>query len=802
MMRQHILRLSDTGLSSTSHTQGQRLALLLSLLLSFFTTACLDSTGPSLGAGEIDQGTSLDMEGGSGDELDAIASGEESADMSITGAEADRELAQRVAFIETELSPRRSYYSVGDTLTLTMRCYDEYGELLPLPELVFTPRPDNSSTIEYQAPDESVPLSERSPAEATATLTPSLEGQGAVRICARRQPDLCGRANYFVDNGAPIIELTSPEEDEVIIGEDRIPEVLVAGTVSGQVALYLNEVEIIADDNGQFSEALPLRFGYNTIEVAADDGFRRPLTRVLRTVLYAPTTLTIEGERVEIPDSLTLRVPPKLLDGDPPAEPPLGELATYTDIAHSLAFMIGLIDPSGLIDSDLSDGNTTTLRVTEASLGIPEVNFIVQDGSIEAFVRLSDLSASTTGSFSLEGINIDLTGELSVNISAYISLSPQVIDGEVVLVPGDSGIAIESVRGVMVDPVAQALIDTLTSAFRLAISGWADQLVAELIETDLPNVLNGQVDSLLSLVSQIEFDISDEDLGLMIGGQLSFYLPGQEALQVSARDGISIKMNVIVEGQPVVSPEEGMPEETTPALNGVPAHISGDIPWPANDEVGFALPLSALNAALYQVWIQGAFNIDLSDQVPAPFNTLLGGIHLSSIRPPLLVDTPVGDPSAMALSMEGLILSVDAPSQVTPPDLALRDDYRLSLYFPLTLQLDESSAEGPELSLALPESPMIRIALARMGGETPVIEPTLIERSVGNLVLPELEDLLVGGLTFPLPSAVIDLLGLIGDRGIALPNLSELVISPRLTELLRVDQGWLVISSGLSLTPR
>ena len=54
-------------------------------------------------------------------------------------------------------------------------------------------------------------------------------------------------------------------------------------------------------------------------------------------------------------------------------------------------------------------------------------------------------------------------------------------------------------------------------------------------------------------------------------------------------------------------------------------------------------------------------------------NNLVGGVRLSAVRPPLLVDTPVGDPSALALSMEGLELTLDAPNQVDPPDPSLSD---------------------------------------------------------------------------------------------------------------------------------
>ena len=65
---------------------------------------------------------------------DASAMLEDAGPASLTGAEADRALAERVAFIETEIDPRQTYYSVGEAISITLRCFDEYGELVPARE--------------------------------------------------------------------------------------------------------------------------------------------------------------------------------------------------------------------------------------------------------------------------------------------------------------------------------------------------------------------------------------------------------------------------------------------------------------------------------------------------------------------------------------------------------------------------------------------------------------------------------------------------------------------------------------------
>ena len=757
--------------------------------------ACLDATAPrndrNIG---IEPVKTMDMMLSQDQDLNQEIDQEQEAPR-ITGVEADRLLAEQVAFIETTVMPTQTYYAVGDVLNLTIKAYNEYGELLPEVELVFTPRPDGAAEVDYSVPDPSVPLSERSPAESFASLTPSLEGQGAVRICARRNPDVCGRASYFVDNGPPIIELTSPMEDAVFIGEQAEPRLAVEGTVSGQVALYINEKEVDVEVDGSFSHELEMRFGYNTIEVAADDGFRRPLTRILRTVLYAPNILPVNQQRVEIPAPVTLRVPPAILDGEPPTEPLVGESPLFTDLAHSLAYALSLVDPSQLANTDLSDGQTVTLSVIEASLGQPEVDLIMQDNLIEVFIRLPNLSATTQGLFTLQDLNVGLNGIISTDVSSFVSLRPELVDDTLTLRAEASGVAIENIRGVMEDPVAQALIDTLTSALRLALSQWADQLVSELLQSEVPTILNTQLGGALDSISAISFDIIEEDYGIDIRGSIGFGIDEDNAINISARDGISLGLEVVIDGPGL--PEDGPQQELPANITGVPSHNLGSIPWPAHDEIALAVPLSTFNAALYQVWAQGAFSLDLSEAVPAAFSVFVGGLSIEAMRPPLFVDTPIGDPAAMALSLESLLLTINAANQVDPPDPALQDIYRISLYFPLALVLEESIPSEPEATLDLSENPRLRVSLWKQGGDRPIIPPHLIETTISSQLVNQLEDILSGGLAVPLPNTVVNLDSLLGSMGQS--QWRNLSLKPRLSELLRVENGWFIVSSGIGI---
>ena len=196
-------------------------------------------------------------------------------------------------------------------------------------------------------------------------------------------------------------------------------------------------------------------------------------------------------------------------------------------------------------------------------------------------------------------------------------------------------------------------------------------------------------------------------------------------------------------------------------------------------------PLAALNALLFQVWRQGTLNLELSSLIPPPLNAFIGEARLSLTRPPLIVDTPPGSPSALALSVEGVELLLGAAAGGAP------DRYALSLYTPVGVRVVEEL--GAQVArVELPEAPTLRVSLLALGGARPVVDPSLVERSVMTLVWPRVQALLDSGLSASLP-----------EVGVALPStrsLSSLTLTPTLGEALRLQDGWVVLSGGLGAT--
>ena len=75
----------------------------------------------------------------------------------------------------------------------------------------------------------------------------------------------------------PQIEITNPENGAIII-DDLIT---VSGRVKNTARLYLNDYQIFTDKDGNFNEELFLHYGYNIIEISAQDRVGKEKIKVL-----------------------------------------------------------------------------------------------------------------------------------------------------------------------------------------------------------------------------------------------------------------------------------------------------------------------------------------------------------------------------------------------------------------------------------------------------------------------------------------------------------------------------------------
>ncbi len=80
--------------------------------------------------------------------------------------------------------------------------------------------------------------------------------------------------------GGPKIVLETPQNGATVANE----EVTIRGSAENIAKLYLNGEQIFTDSNGHFQEELLLAYGYNVLELRAEDRFGRDRTKTLSVI--------------------------------------------------------------------------------------------------------------------------------------------------------------------------------------------------------------------------------------------------------------------------------------------------------------------------------------------------------------------------------------------------------------------------------------------------------------------------------------------------------------------------------------
>ena len=267
------------------------------------------------------------------------------------------------AYVSMRLEPVQTLYARTDHPTVVAEVFDRFGEVIANAPLAWSIAPAPLANVEASG--------------GTGTLTFLQEGPGAVRACAT--PDLCGRATFFVDDGPPTLTLTAPTPGQVVMGR---PIVTVAGTATGEgVQVFVNDAPVEVGADGAFQVELPAQFGFNRVEVLADDGVQRPPVREVREALYAPRFLVPGASSVEIGDALALRLSQRLLDTDTAvSEPDADGIVHVPDLAALLETLLARIEPLALLgDPVLAQGEPLDLTVESVSPGTPEVALVFTD---------------------------------------------------------------------------------------------------------------------------------------------------------------------------------------------------------------------------------------------------------------------------------------------------------------------------------------------------------------------------------------------------------------------------------------
>ncbi len=661
------------------------------------------------------------------------------------------------AFIELELSPRRGLYTRDEHPQVTVAVYDRIGREIEADDLLY---------FDVQPPGQAE-LSD------ALELTFLREGQGAVRGCVTS--DLCGRVSFYVDDAPPTLDLVAPARGDIVSGEPVIPVQGTTDPAPDTPRVFVNDLEVEVQPDGTFATELRAELGLNRIDVIADDGVRRPPTRVVREVVWAPEVLVPDADGVTVEQAVVLRLDQTLLDrGEAlPAPDEMGAV-TVADLASVVELFLSRLELLGLVgDPVISDSEELQLTIEAIRPGTPDVAITLVPDGMEVFLRLEDLAVVTSGLVSLEGEVFDLGGEVRVTAAAFAGITVEPgPNGEPVLRVGDIGVAVEALGGAMNDSTAQALLDTVGSLVRTVLNAFADDLVQQVVADQVPEFIELGLGDALAPLAAIPLEVEDPPIAL----DLSFTLAEPHL----ARDAMTLELvGRIAQRGPVMPPH---PSPGIPAVG-----LDADPIWPVDAGLGVAVRLLTVNALLDGIWRQGALQLDLAGFLPPEVMGLISGGRVDARIPPLVVPGARGGPYAFEVQVGELDLFLESAVNPEP------DHYVMSLRAGLILEVGEG---GIRFDVA--EEPDLRIQLIEPGGPSPLLPASGLERIIGPLAWDEVRAVIGEGLSLAIDPIVVDL----ADFADLAPTLNAVEVQPGFPAPPGVRNGWFVLGAGVDITVR
>jgi hypothetical protein len=722
--------------------------LITLMFLVGLGAGCDDAAAPKA---ETDGGVVVDLGGdfgGPGGDAGRLDSG--------PGPDADLPVGT-AAFIELSLAPRQALYARTEHPQATAVVYDRVGEVLPRVAVRFDVQPAGRATV-----------------DAEGRVTFLTEGAGAVRGCVGL---VCGRATFYVDDAPPPLDLESPLPGAVVLG---LPAVIpVVGHADATAKVFVNDVPVPVDANGRFATEVPAVFGYNRVDVVADDGVRRPPSRTTLDVLHAPEAIAVGGGDLSL----------ALLDtGVPPPAPDEAGVTRTDHLAGLVTALLGRLEPMGLVaDPQIASGDAFNLRIEGVTLGASEVALLFTAEGIEVFVRLNDLAVQTSGLLDLEDVAIGLDGAVRITASAFaqVRIEPGP-DGYPGLRLAGADVALERVSGQFADSTAQAVMDTLGSILRAAVEGFARDLVTDIVAEQVPEFIELGLASALAPLSAVPLDVEADPPVPAIALDVGFALDPSE-LRPNGGLVLGLTGSVRQRNQVVVPhPSPGVLRETyveTP-------------PWPAQGSLAVAVQLAVINGLLHAVWAQGALQIDASAIVPDALRAVVREARIDARLPPVVVAAPPGSPYFFELQLGELDLFLRGARETPEPD-----HYVISLRAGLSLQVGAppgSPADHPDagqVRLNVLDDPDLRVVLRAAGGERATFDADALAALLESVLWPEVRDAVGAGLGLGLDAIQVDLAAV---QAIA-PSVRGVEIRPGFPAGPAVRQGWFVLPAHVDL---
>ncbi len=516
--------------------------------------------------------------------------------------------------LDATITPGRAFYQTGQNVRVRAEVLDAAGNPLDGVPLTFRAAPA-ASTMAGEDPDRFI-----------------LEAEGSVTLEActaiTGQEPLCDAVQILVDDGSPVLEVSSPRPGAQLGGEG-ITTLEVSGSVADDsVSVSVAGMPATVDAMGRFRAEVEPRLGVNHLVVSASDGLSDPAVVEL-DVLFAERYLpaTEDGRPALRTDGdLALQLGQALLDDGMPFDPEASPLVTE-DLADLAELVLAEADLAALLPDPLLDAgpelqlSATSVRALEA-----EVDLALVEEGVEVFLRLPRVALETTGAIGFGGFMLDLSGgmDLSASLVARVRVRRENAEMPLEVSLEGLGVSLEAVEGRFDSEDANALVALAESGLARALE---DALTAA-VEDVAAELLLGLVTELLGTVE-----------GLLTGVMLTLEVEGLPATDVlvdgelgppfvEAGRRMQLPLDLFLRtASPIAFPDSPGAAD----FGGVAAD-----PFVAGRPLQLGARLATVNQALHVLWNSGLLDVDVTTFLPETISGLLSRGRLVARMPPVV----------------------------------------------------------------------------------------------------------------------------------------------------------------------
>jgi hypothetical protein len=668
------------------------------------------------------------------------------------------------ASIEVTLDPLRAVYQTGLTVTPEAVVRNGNDEVMSAAEVEWTVEPTSAASADAGSYEL---LGEGEVTFKACTVEAGIYGES-----------VCGEKRILVDDRPPILEVTSPTPGEWL-GDDGAQTITVAGTIDdthGTQAVYVNGKGAQVSDDGTFTVSIAPEFGVNHIEVVASDAVNRAADKVLFDVLWAPSyydmTNTATHTGFSFDDGLVLDLGQRFFDdGQTPVQPDESAYVTE-DLVDILTLLVKNIDFMNQIPDPVLDTDSGQLRITDLTIGEPQVLLDLTDTGAELFIWVPDVDIQTQGGIALDDRVLDLTGSIDAEIAGYavLDITKPAPGEDFVADVTDISMSIQNAESNFASPEANAVFELAESALRGTIEDILVGTLSDQFVDELPALLVDALNSIEDQLSGLSFDLDTEftdPLTIILDGMIDVF-------ETTYRNSMTAILSTdISANQPsALTHSPGIPL-AVPYTNELALFES------SRAQVGVRLAL--LNGLLHTLWETGFLEIDLTSVMPDDYAGVTEHAELSAKLQPILSRPKAGEPYDFMLRAGQMEIEAELLNQT--------DVYVVNLEVGILMSLADNA-----ISLTVPDDPTIITWVASTTGERSILDEDAVRGLIMNEVWPQIEDTLKQGLSFELPVP-----GLSGISDLA-PTLSELDVQFLLDRPVDFRNGFIIFDAILQGT--